>query len=232
MKKTIIALFSASLLFVSCSKDSESSNSSAFSPSVTKLRLDSNTPVSLDQNSQETSMQLSQMEAYMDFGSNFMNNPSNRINPSLNSNTTKTWTYGEFLVTYIYNDSGNQYSFEYTITKNGNIYYSITGWEKKDNSAGSWDFNVNSSYLGDPDTTNYNISFDWNKNSTNDYHYELSFDMGKENLMLYACNINHDKSGDFLYTFNSEKEFGAKWDKTGHGESTDYTTSPVSVSKF
>ena len=223
--KKILALLIIALAITSCSSDS---GSNSFKPTVTKLNLATKIPSNLQQTSPEAYSQISQMEAYMNLGSAYMNRPSGKTTPESSS----TWTYGNYTVTYSYLTVGNQYQYTYTMTQSGSIYCTITGWEYTDGSAGHWDYNINASVLGAPSGSNYNINFDWIKNTLGDYHFVMDFDMGQSNNLHYVANINHDLSGDFLYTSNSTQYYSGSWNSTGHGQYTNYLTSPPTVTYF
>jgi hypothetical protein len=146
------------------------------------------------------------------------------------SNTT--WTYGPYTINYNYNQVGNRYVFTYSAMLNGVEYYTINGWEYVDASAGHWDYNINTSVLGTPSSADYNIDFDWNRNSVGDYHFDMQFDMGTTNLLHYTANVNNDMSGNFSYTLNGSLFYSCIWDSTGHGVFTDYNTTPPTVTTF
>ena len=157
-----------------------------------------------------------------------MNNPGKGTNVDV-SNTT--WTYGGYSVTYNASQSGNRYVFTYRASLNGVVYYTITGWENTDASAGHWDETLNTSVLV-PGSDNYNINFDWNRVGNNGYHYEMSYDMGASQLMHYVANINDDMSGNFSYALNGNPFYSCIWNAAGHGTFTDYSSNPPSITPF
>jgi hypothetical protein len=227
MKKILVLLIIA-VAITSCSKDSGSS-SPAFKPSVTKLELATKVPSNLQTTSPDTWSQISQMDAYMNLGAAYMTPPGGK---TASSGSTYTWTYGNYAVSYTYAIVGTQYQFTYTMTQSGATYCTITGWENTDGSAGHWAYAINAAVVGAPDGSNYNITFDWTKNATNDYHFVMNFDMGQSNNLHYVANINHDYSGDFLYTSSGTQYYGGTWNATGHGSYTNYLTSPPTVTNF
>ena len=232
--KKILILFIAAIAISSCSKsssDDQSSNTPAFMPSVTKLQLTSKVPASLQQNSPETWNQISQMDAYMNLGAAFMTNPANKAS-STPSGSTYTWTNGTYTVTYTYTLSGSQYQYTYTMSENGTTYYTITGWENTNGTAGHWAYTLNTAVVGAPSGSNYNITFDWTKNTLGDYHFDMNFDMGANNALHYVSNINHDYSGDFMYSSNGTQYYGGTWNSSGHGQYTNYLTTPPTVDNF
>jgi hypothetical protein len=222
--KKILSYIVIGILITSCSSDNQSSTT--FKPSLTKLGLATKVPSNLQQNSPQTYSQISQMEAYMNMGSMYMNNTTGK------STNTNTWSYGGYTVTYSYNLVGNQYQFTYTMTLNSVVYYSITGWENSDGTAGHWNYSINTSVLGSPNNSNYNITFDWTRSSIGDYHFVMNFDMGATNNLHYVTNINHDLSGNTIFSSNSVKYYGSTWNSTGHGQFTIYLTNPPTVTNF
>lgn len=208
----------------SCSSDNGSS--STFKPSLTKLELATKVPSNLQQNSPQTYSQISQMEAYIDMCSMYMNNNTGK------SGYTNTWSYGGYTVTYSYNLVGNQYQFTYTMTLNSVVYYSITVWQNTDGTAGHWNYSINTSVLGAPNNSNYNITFDWTRSTIGDYHFVMNFDIGASNNLHYVTNINHDLSGNTIYSSNSVQYYGSTWNSTGHGQFTNYLTNPPTVTNF
>lgn len=215
----------------SCSSDNESS--STFKPSLTNLELATKVPSNLQQNSPQTYLQIRQMEAYMNMGSMYMNNTTGRsATTNRTSADTNTWNYGGYTVTYSYNLVGNKYQFTYTITLNSVIYYSITGWQNTDGTAGHWNYSINTSVLGASSSANFNITFDWTRSTIGDYHFVMDFDMGATNNLHYVTNINHDLSGNTIYSSNSVQYYGSTWNSTGHGQFTNYLTNPPTVTNF
>lgn len=222
--KKIISIVVIAIIMTSCS--SENNSSTSFKPSLTSLNLASKVPSSLQQNSPESYSQISQMETYMSMCSMYMNNTTGK------SGSTNTWSYGGYTVTFTYSLVGSQYQFSYTMTQNATVFYTLTGWENTDGSAGHWNYSINTAVLGDPDGTNFDITFDWTKNSVGDYHFDMLFDMGISGNYHYVSNINHDYSGNSMYSIDSVQYFGTTWNSTGHGQYTNYTTSPPTVTNF
>jgi hypothetical protein len=222
--KKILSFIVIAIIMTSCSSDNESSTT--FKPSLTNLGLATKVPSSLEQNSPQTYSQISQMEAYMSMGSMYMNNTTGK------SATTNTWTYGDYTVIYSYELIGNQYHFTYSMSQNSIEYFTLTGWENTDGSAGHWDYVINAAQLGDPDSSNFNITFDWTRSTIGDYHFDMNFDMGASNNLHYVTNINHDLSGNSMFSLNSVQNYGTTWNSTGHGQFTDYTTTPPTVTNF
>lgn len=229
--KKILTLIFITLVLTGCSNEGidKSSSSNAFSPSVTKLDLTSKLPVNLKQNSPETFAQISQMATYMNLGSMYMNNNNSA---SRTSGLINTWNYGGFTVAYTYSLVGSQYQFNYTITQDSKIYYTISGWENKDGSAGHWSYNINTAVLGLPNGSSYNIIFDWTKSNIGNYHFEMKCDMGSSNNLYYIANINYDYSGNYKYTLNNSPFLDASWNASGHGKLTYYYSDPPTVYTF
>jgi hypothetical protein len=222
--KKILSFIAIAIIMTSCS--SSDSGSSNFKPSLTRLDLASKVPANLQQNSPQAFSQISQMEAYMNMGTLYMNNPVGK------SASTNTWSSGGYTVTYSYELVGNQYQFSYTMTLNSVLYFTLTGWENTAGTAGHWNYIMNTAVLGDPNGSNFNITFDWTKNSLGDYHFEMDFDMGTSGNLNYVSNIYHDFSGNYLYSSNSEQIYGATWNSSGHGQFTNYMTNPPTVTNF
>lgn len=222
--KKILSIIAIAIFITSCSSDNESSSS--FKPSLTKLELTSKVPSNLQQNSPQTFSQISEMEGYMNMCSMYMNNPTGR------SSSTNTWTYGNFTVTYTYNLVGNRYEFSYSISQNSVENFSLTGWENTDGSGGHWSYAINTAQLGNPNSSNFNITFDWTRSTIGDYHFDMTFDMGPNNNLHYVSNFNHDYSGNSMFSVNSVQNYGTTWNSTGHGQFTNYLTNPHTVTNF
>lgn len=229
MKKILALLVVIAVAVTSCSKDS-GNGGPAFKPAITKLNLASKVPSNLQTTSPDTWTQISQMEAYMNLGAAYMTKPSGKTTTM--SDSSWTWTYGNYTVTYTYSLVGTQYQFTYTMTEGSTTYYTITGWENTDGSAGHWAYTLNTAVVGDPTGSDFNITFDWTKNAADDYHFVMNFDMGAGSNLHYVANINHDHSGDFLYTSNGTNYYGGNWNAAGHGQYTDYLTDPITVTTF
>ncbi|MEN9964534.1 MAG: hypothetical protein RL582_1629 [Bacteroidota bacterium] len=224
--KKIILIILISTIFFGCKKEE---TNSGFKPSITKLDLSTKIPASLQQNSPIAYNHIISMEAYMNLGASFMQMTGKK--PVVDISNT-TWTYGPYTINYDYNTVGNRYVFTYSIMLNGVEYYNINGWENIDASGGHWDYNINTSVLGMPTSSDYNIVFDWNRNSYGDYHFDMQFDMGATNLLHYTANINNDMSGNFNYTLNGDLYYSCFWDASGHGAFTNHTTTPPTVTVF
>ncbi len=230
--KKILSFIVIAIFMTSCSSDNESTTT--FKPSLTNLGLSSKVPSNLQQNSPQTYSQITQMEAYMNMCSMYMNNPTGK-NSATNtgkSGSTNTWTYGNYTVTYTYNLVGTRYEFSYTMTQSSVEYINLTGWENTDGSAGHWSYLINTAQLGNPSSSNFNITFDWTRNTIGDYHFDMNFDMGPSNNLHYVTNFNHDYSGNSMFSVNSVQNYGTTWNSTGHGQFTNYLTSPPTVTNF
>jgi hypothetical protein len=228
--KKILVLFVSATLLISCSKDSDGDK--MFKPTFTKLQLTSKAPASLQQNSPETWAEIAQMEAFLSMGGAYMNQNTHRTSNSSANTSSYTWTYGGYTINYSYSTTATQYLFNYTIALNGVNYYTINGWENIDGSAGNWSYNINVSEAGNPSSENFNIAFNWTRNSVGDYNFDMVFDMGSSYVIHYVCNINHDFSGNFSYYLNNAIYYGASWNSNGHGQYTDYSTTPPTVTTF
>jgi hypothetical protein len=213
-------------MFSACKKEKSAIN---FKPTFTKVDFTQKVPLSLQQNSPIAFSQINMMGAYMNLASNLMSS-TGKISGTDVNNTT--WNYGPYTVTYDVTQTGNRYVFVYTISLNGQVYYTINGWENTDASAGHWNYNLNTSVLGyTQNSSDYNISFDWSR-SGNGYNFEMTFDMGTTQLMHYVAQLNDDYSGYFNYELNGSPYYGCVWNANGNGYFTDYTTTPPTVTNF
>ena len=225
--KKLFGYFLLSVLFIGCKK--ENTETQDFKPAFTTLDLTSKVPSTLQQNAPMAYSQLLEMGAFMNLGSSFMQMTGKA--PITDVSNTQ-WNYLDYTVTYNYNLVGNRYVYDYSISQNGVNFYTITGWENSDGSAGHWAFTMDASVAGAPTSDVYNISFDWTKNSSNDYHFDMVFDMGSSQLIHYTANINHDMSGDYAYYLNNQLSYKCNWLSNGHGQFTDYSSIPPTIQNF
>jgi hypothetical protein len=210
---------------VSCSKDD---SKSSFTPKMASIDVSKIAPAAMETSNPQAYGLLTQMSGFMAMPSAYMHNPNSKT-----GTTSGTWTSGDYTITYTYGDDGTQYTFSYVGTNpQGQECFNITGWENMDGSAGSWDYTINTSVLGDPNGGNYNVSFDWNANDQGGYHFDMSFDMGDFGYH-YVMNTFDNYSGNMSISSGNplvQTDY-VEWTATG-GTWTDYTTDPATVTEW
>lgn len=212
---------------VSCSKDSSSSKT--FTPKVSAIDVAKIVPTGMQTAKPEAYAMISEMSGYMAMPAAFMQNPHGKT-----GTTSGTWTEGEYTIVYSYGDNGTQYDFNYVGTNaQGQQVFSISGWELMNGTAGSWDYTINTSAIGnDPTLGNFNVSFDWNTNTQGGYHFDMSFDMG-DLAYHYVMNTFANLSGNIAISSGSplvQTDY-IEWTATT-GTWTDYTTDPATVTSW
>jgi hypothetical protein len=212
--KNLLIRFSVlclAIVTVSCSKDSSSSNT--FTPKVAAIDVAKIVPAGMQTAKPEAYAMISEMSGYMAMPAAFMQNPHGKT-----GTTSGTWTEGEYTIVYSYGDNGTQYNFNYVGTNaQGQQVFTIAGWELMDGTAGSWDYTINASAIGnDPTLGNFNVSFDWNTNTQGGYHFDMSFDMG-DLAYHYVMNTYANYAGDVhIYSGNPlELTDTVVWTATG-----------------
>ena len=131
---------------------------------------------------------------------------------------------------YSYDLVGNQYQFLYTITYQGEVYYTIEGWQMSDGSAGYWASSIDFEALGQgmENMPDYTTELSWTSD-TNGLNMKMSFDFGDTMQVFYEMNNNNNGSEHFAYTLNNDLTYSALWNANGTGLWTDHTTSPLSI---
>jgi hypothetical protein len=210
---------------VSCSKDSSSSNT--FTPKVAAIDVSKIVPTGMQTANPEAYGMISQMSGYMAMPAAFMQNPQGKT-----GTTSGTWTEGEYTIVYSYGDDGTQYSFSYVGTNGqGQEVFTISGWELMNGTAGSWDYSINTSAIGnDPSLGNFNVGFDWNTNDQGGYHFDMTFNM--DNLSYhYVMNTFANYAGNLSMYEGTTLTDSLVWTATT-GTWTDFSTDPATVTTW
>ena len=227
MKKIISIIIV--VLFVSCSGGSTSENQ--FEPKVTSYNFEERLPENMQTDAAIVYSQVMSMQAQMNAVGVFMTNSEWMNNSSgYQSRTTDDWSYEDYNIEYSYDLVGNQYQFLYTVTYQGEVYYTIEGWQMSDGSAGYWASSIDFEALGQgmENMPDYTTELSWTSD-TDGLNMEMSFDFGDTMQVFYEMNINNDGSGYFAYTLNNDLTYSALWNANGTGKWTNHTTSPPSI---
>lgn len=126
-----------------------------------------------------------------------------------------TWNYQGYSAEYIVEEIGNRYVFTYTWTYLGSQYYSFTGWEEMDGSAGKLEMTiVDANELFTINWTNNNNSFVIDMTNT---------DAGVV-YSRYVGTYNSDGSGNVKYYDGTDLYYEAIWNTNGSGTATTYNS--------
>jgi hypothetical protein len=216
MKKLVLLLIGV-LALSSCDRDGVGVTP-GFVPNNASFDFDSKLPSNLESSNPAVSERVQQMKAMTNAcGAMMINSMHSKTTvlaaASSNLPNHYTWSSGGYVIDYSYGIVGPHYEFEYTITINGNPYFTASGWQATDGTAGHWEAN-----FGAGGTGNYNVVYDWTVNSAGDLHFDMHFDLGSTHLH-YLFNLNHDGSGNISYYLSSTTttDFYCTWDPNGHG---------------
>lgn len=225
-KKISILLVIVLALLSSCSKD-DSASTPAAAATFTATDLTAKIPSSLKTKSPETSAQIDDMIALMGIGDAFkLSKPTTKTSGKTSGDT---WTSGGFTIKYTGSDNATQHLYTYTISQGSVLYYTLTGWDNINGSAGHWVLDFSAAATAGQGSIN--VDFDWIKNSSNDYNLDMVIVAGTESAHLIA-NINHDSSGDLKGYNGSVLSFKSNWNANGSGQYVDYETNPATITNF
>ena len=142
-----------------------------------------------------------------------------------------TWTYGGYEITYSYSESNGQFTYDYTVSMNGNNWYYISGWQNTDGSAGQWEYYFDYTNIpGGASLSNWAINFEWQNNNGN-YNFEMDYDFGNSNTSV-TMNVNtNNGSGNYSYfTPSNNLMYDYTWSNNGNnGTFTSYVTNPPQI---
>ena len=240
MKKYIPILIL--LIISSCKKEDENIQSSQpdFTPEFTTTSVVDIVPNALMSNGYPMgNTYLMQIESYMMLPSvymNFSNIQYYNRNISQSRSTLQnswTWTYGGYEITYSYSESNGQFTYDYTVSMNGNNWYYISGWQNTDGSAGQWEYYFDYTNIpGGASLSNWAINFEWQNNNGN-YNFEMDYDFGNPNSNTsITMNVNtNNGSGNYSYfTPSNNLMYEYTWSNNGNnGTFASYVTNPPQI---
>ncbi len=214
MKKIILLLLTIFVLS-SCDRDGVGVTP-GFVPKNASFELDSKLPSNLESSNPDVSARVQQMKALTNACGGLMVNSMHAKTTVLQATSSNlpnhyTWSSGGYVIDYNYGIVGPNYEYNYTITINGSQFFTASGWQATDGSAGHWE-----ATFGVGGSGNYDIVYDWTVNSAGDMHFEMQFDLGSTHLN-YVFNLNHDYSGNITYQLNNTTEFYCIWNSNGNG---------------
>jgi hypothetical protein len=242
---SFLKILSLSILIIvsGCKKEDEVQQSSQpdFQAQFTTTSVTDIMPPALQTNGDAMgNMMLSQINTYMmlpsmymtAFGGMLQEIPSNaKMGTASPPPPTWTWNYGGYVITYTYNQTSTQYTFSYTVAMNGSVWYSITGWENINGSAGHWVYNFNLSNIpGGASASNWAIVFDWQQPSTGEYDFQMSYDFGSSTPDVYVDMHVDSNTGSGYYDYYTPSNtlmYNYTWSNFGNnGSFTNYSFSP------
>ena len=125
----------------------------------------------------------------------------------------------------------NIFTYDYTVSMNGNNWYYISGWQNTDGSAGQWEYYFDYTNIpGGASLSNWAINFEWQNNNGN-YNYEMDYDFGNSNTSV-TMNVNtNNGSGNYSYfTPSNNLMYDYTWSNNGNnGTFTSYVTNPPQI---
>lgn len=216
--------FLFALTLTACKKEDEAKLIKEFKPKFKDkevLKISAELKSNTDSEAVVAYQSASQVKQYVEAYSELFNIPEEATRVAQKTAAANasvwTWSYGQYTVFLTLTETPTKYEFDYDYQLNGSSFYSIEGWEYKNQTAGHYE----ASYIGYND-----LVMDWNT-TANGYHITMDYSVGGQNAINYEANYNNDGSGDFSRKIYgaSHPDYTAVWDANGHGTANYYNHS-------
>lgn len=214
--------------FSSCKKD-DKKDDTPFVTNAAKFSDPNFVPVSTafvnntNPDAQQASMYAQMIKTQLQAYSSFLTVPTNATYSAGKVLGTWSWSYQGYTAEYVLEEIGNRYEFTYTWTYMGSAYYSFTGWEEMDGSAGNITMDILD--MGELYT------IDWTNNGGN---FVIDMQLSDNGVVYsrYVGTYNSNGSGNVKFYDSGDLYYEAIWNADGSGTANTYNSSGAIVDTF